>query len=89
MNKSRWEIILEQQPQRVLRRLPRDLVQRLDKALLALADNPRPPGCKQLVGYDLYRVRVGEWRIIYAIEDDRLVVLVLEIAPRSAAYRHL
>jgi len=57
---------------------------------MALAKNPRPAGCKKLSGFDnLYRVRVGDWRISYAIEDERLVILVLEIAPRGDAYRNL
>ncbi|OQA43738.1 MAG: Plasmid stabilization system protein [Chloroflexi bacterium ADurb.Bin325] len=85
----RWTVILERQPERLLRRLPRDLLQRLDAAILALGENPRPPGCKRLRGHDLYRVRVGDWRITYAIEDDRLIVLVVEVAPRGGAYRDL
>lgn len=85
-----WTIELARQPQKMLRRLPRDLLQRVDAAIRSLADDPRPPGCKKLVGRDnLYRVRVGEWRISYAVEDDRLLVLVLEVAPRGAAYRDL
>ncbi|MCH8290889.1 type II toxin-antitoxin system RelE/ParE family toxin [Candidatus Poribacteria bacterium] len=43
-----------------------------------------------MVGYEnLYRIRVGEWRISYAIEDDKLIILILEIAPRGSAYRNL
>ena len=89
MNERRWQVILEQQPQKMLRRLPRDMRERVDRALLALTDNPRPHGCKKLTGHELYRIRVGEWRIICAVEDDRLIVLVLEITPRSSAYRGL
>jgi len=89
MNERRWQVILEQQPQKMLRRLPRDMRERVDRVLLALTDNPRPHGCKKLTGHELYRIRVGEWRIIYAVEDDRLIVLVLEIAPRGSAYRDL
>lgn len=85
-----WAVQLDRQPQKMLRRLPRDLLQRVDQAIRSLADDPRPPGCKKLAGYDnLYRVRVGDWRISYAVEDDRLIVLVLEVAPRGAAYREL
>lgn len=85
-----WEVQLARQPQRILRRLPRDLRHRLDRAIRALPDDPRPPGCKKVAGYDnLYRLRVGDWRISYAVEEDRLVVLVLEVAPRGDAYREL
>ena len=54
----------------------------------ALADDPRPTGCKKLAGRtNHYRVRVGDWRISYAVYDDRLLILVVEIAKRGDAYR--
>lgn len=85
---QRWEVLLSRQAEKVMRRLPLDLLQRIDRAILALAEEPRPPGCKKLVGYDnLYRLRVGDWRISYAVEDEQLIVLILEVAPRGGAYR--
>ena len=85
-----YTVILDKQPQRAMRRLPKNLVARIDRAILALANDPRPPDCKKLVGHDtLYRVRVGTWRISYAVEDDRLIVLVIKVAPRGTAYREL
>lgn len=87
---SRWEVVLTRQAERALRRLPRPLLQRLDHALAALAENPAPPDCKKLVGHpDLYRVRVGDWRIVYTLQAQHLVVLVIRIAPRGEVYRHL
>ena len=84
----RYTVLLDKQPQKILRRLPRDLLARIDRAIRALADEPRPAGCKKLTGHDnLYRVRVGEWRICYAVEDEQLIVLVVEVAPRGAAYK--
>ena len=53
-----------------------------------MADNPRPQGSKKLGGEDgLYRIRVGDYRIVYAIRDDILVVLVVRIGHRSEVYR--
>jgi mRNA interferase RelE/StbE len=76
--------------QKVLERLPRDLLQRIRGVIQGLANDPRPIGCKKLTGYDNYfRVRVGDWRITYAIFDDVLIVLVVEVAPRGGAYRKL
>ncbi len=84
----RWKIIVERQPQRLFRRLPQPLLQRIREQIWDLATEPRPEGCKKLAGYDnLYRIRVGDWRISYAVEDDQLVVLVIEVAPRGRAYR--
>jgi mRNA interferase RelE/StbE len=85
-----YQVIITRQAEKLLRRLPKDLLKRFDRAILELAHNPRPVGCKKLVGYEnLYRIREGDWRIIYAIEDERLVVLVLEVASRGSAYRNL
>jgi mRNA interferase RelE/StbE len=77
-------------PEKLLRRLPQDLLRRIQKAIDALALDPRPPGALKLTGYDdLYRVRVGDWRIIYAIHDDVLIVVIVDVAPRGDAYRTL
>ena len=84
----RWQIIFRRQAEKTLRRLPRDLLQRIERAISALAEEPQPSGCVKLVGYgNMYRVRVGDWRIIYAVEDERLVILIVKIAPRGSAYR--
>jgi mRNA interferase RelE/StbE len=86
----RWEIVLSRTARRVLRRLPRDLLERIDEAIQALATEPKPHGCRKLsgTGYaNLYRIRVGDWPISYAIEEDALIILVIEIAPRGRAYR--
>jgi mRNA interferase RelE/StbE len=86
----RYTVILERQVEKVLRRLPGEVLIRVDRLLLGLADDPRPAGCKKLKGCEnLYRLRAGDWRIVYAIEEDRLIVLVVEIAPRGQAYRDL
>ncbi len=88
-NPQTWQVITTRRAERKIRRLPKDLIKRLRKAIDALGDNPRPPGYKKLTGTDLYRIRVGSWRIIYTIEDDQLIVLVVTIAPRGSAYRNL
>ena len=86
---SRYQVILEQEPRKVLRRLPAPLARRLFAAPHLLETDPRPHVCGKLTGHDLWRIGVGEWRAIYAIEDEVLVVLVVELAPRSGAYRNL
>ena len=53
----------------------------------ALADDPRPMGCQKLSGQEAYRVRQGDYRIIYTIEDDRLVVSVVKVGHRRDVYR--
>ena len=68
----------------------RDLGMRLRDAIKELGQNPRPRGVKKLQGsHDLYRRRLGDWRITCAIHDDKLLVLVIEVAARGNAYKDL
>jgi mRNA interferase RelE/StbE len=89
---KKWRILLTPQANRSLKRLKKQpqLIKRIDAALLSLADEPRPAGCKKLVSekYDnLYRIRVGDWRILYAIEDEEVIILILDVVRRDYAYR--
>jgi len=84
-----WRVIVLREPKKVLAKLPGDVRQRLLAALHGLAENPRPVGYIKLQGFDLYRLRVGDWRIIYQIKDDQLLVLVVEIGTRGGVYRAL
>lgn len=73
---------------RDFRKLPADIRLRLAKKIDALATAPRPDGVKKLAGEaEFYRVRVGDYRIVYQIEDARLVVLVVRVGHRRDAYR--
>ncbi len=63
------------------------LFARVDRKILALADNPRPSGCKKLRGYkDLWRLRVGDWRVLYVIEDGINRVTITRVAHRGEVY---
>lgn len=64
----------------------RDLRRILDR-IEALRDDPRPPGCVKLSGQEYYRVRQGNYRIVYEIIDDRLVVVVIAVGHRRDVYR--
>lgn len=60
----------------------------ISEAVRDLANDPRPYGYIKLKGYtDLYRIRVGDYRIIYTIQDHKLIVLVLEIGDRKDIYK--
>jgi mRNA interferase RelE/StbE len=61
--------------------------QRIVERISALADDPRPHGSQKLSGKDRFRLRQGSYRIIYAIEDDALVVYVVKIGHRKDVYR--
>ena len=71
-------------------KLPQEMKARVAAAIQALGEDPRPPGVTRLAGPSgAWRVRVGVYRIVYTIEDDRLVVLVVRIGPRRDVYRGL
>jgi mRNA interferase RelE/StbE len=68
--------------------LPQKVQERIAPRIDALAVDPRPRGVEKLEGEDdLYRIRVGDYRVIYTIQDDRLIVVVVRVANRRDAYR--
>ena len=68
--------------------LPADVRRRIGAKIDALADEPRPPRVRKLAGMrDTYRVRVGDYRVIYEIHDDVLLVLVIDVGHRRDVYR--
>jgi len=70
-----------------LERLSNNLIARIAPKIEALAADPRPSGCKKLRGYkDLWRVRVGTYRLVYIIDDHRKTVSVTRIAHRREVY---
>jgi mRNA interferase RelE/StbE len=83
-----YSIQLAPPAERQFRSFPQVVQKRLGKRLKSLEANPRPQGVKKLAGEDdLYRVREGDYRIIYTIRDKALVVLVLKIGDRKEIYR--
>ena len=84
-----YRIVFTKQADRALRKMSRNTASLIREKLDQLAQNPyaRNPNLTRLQGRPGYRLRVGDWRIIYELEDDRLVILVLKIAPRGEVYR--
>jgi mRNA interferase RelE/StbE len=61
----------------------------IKNAIASLALNPRPPGYKKLRGINAYRIRSGDYRIIYEIHDNIITVVVIDIGHRREIYRRL
>jgi mRNA interferase RelE/StbE len=73
---------------RELKALPEDIRRRVVGKIDSLADNPRPPGVEKLAGTEnSYRVRVGDYRILYEIRDKVLLIAVVRVRHRREAYR--
>jgi mRNA interferase RelE/StbE len=82
-----YEVRLHPEAVRAFRRLQGPLRERIAAAIDALATEPRPHGAVRLAGRDDFRVRVGDYRIVYAVVDDERVVIVARIAHRREVYR--
>lgn len=87
---DRYRVDLAPAAQRQLQRLPPGVASALRAPILALALGPRPPGVAKLVGSELWRLRVGDVRVIYAINDRAGLVVVLRVVRRSeSTYRQI
>ena len=85
-----YRVVLRPAPEHALGKLPRDVQLRVIAKAQSLAGDPRPHGVKKLQGQiHLYRVAVGSYRIVYAIDDARRMVTVTIIADRKESYRGL
>lgn len=82
-----YEILIRRSAEKEIRDLPRDVRVRVVERIRNLASTPRPAGCEKLAGRDAYRIRIGLYRVIYTIEDRRLVIEVVRVAHRKEVYR--
>lgn len=87
---ERYALVFMPAAARQVRKLPRDAAERVKKATEDLRDDPRPAGVVKLAGTeDLWRIRVGDYRVIYQIADGVLVVTVVHVGHRREVYRQL
>jgi mRNA interferase RelE/StbE len=84
-----YKINFTKQAYKSLRRVPRDIVGRMRERLDQIAQDPYAPyaNVTKLQNRPGYRLRVGDWRVIYDLQDDELVILVLKVGPRGDVYR--
>ena len=83
----RFRVILPKSVQKELDRLPDNVVKRILARLVELGNDPRPSDVKKLKGRSAWRIRVGDYRVIYEIHDRELRVLVITIGHRREIYR--
>jgi len=83
-----YRVVLTPAAERQFGKLAPQAREMIAAALVALGGNPRPPGCTQLAGADdLWRIRVRQYRVIYEIADEQLIVTIVKIGDRKDVYR--
>ena len=82
-----YDLVVKKSAERELRVLPKQDLRRVTQRLQTLSHNPRPPGCEKLSGQDQYRIRQGDYRIVYAIDDTARMVILVKIGHRREVYR--
>jgi mRNA interferase RelE/StbE len=83
-----YKVIIEKKALKALEKFAESDYQKIKTEILQLQDNPRPHGCKKLKGRDAYRIRIGDYRVIYEIRDKILLVSVILIGHRKDIYNY-
>lgn len=85
---ARYEIFLRQSVlKKDLANIPKSDAHRIVETIRALADNPRPPGVQKLSGQERYRIRQGDYRIVFSIQDQDRTVWITKVGHRREVYR--
>ena len=87
MVNKRYTVVVTEKIRKIILKLPSPVAVKIENSLLDLEEDPRPPGCKKLKGRKAYRIRVGDYRIIYEIEDNILRIVVIDLGHRKDVYR--
>lgn len=82
-----YSLVLKRSAEHELRRIHKNDLRRITGRLQGLAQNPRPVGHEKLSGQERYRVRQGDYRIIYSIDDEKQIIEVVKIGHRREVYR--
>jgi mRNA interferase RelE/StbE len=83
-----YKVVISKSAEKEISKLPVKEILKIKETILDLADNPRPYGVKKLEGFDdFYRIKKGNYRIIYTIQDDILTVEVLKVGNRKDVYK--
>lgn len=85
---EKYKVLIKPSAVKELESIPQKKIrQQIVSRIQLLVDEPRPPGSKKLSGQNYYRIRQGVYRIVYSIEDDKLIVYVVKVGHRKDVYR--
>lgn len=82
-----YRLLIKPSAGKEIEALPKQNRRRIVAKITSLSRDPRPPGCEKLSGHDQYRLRQGNYRILYEIQDLDLIVVVVKVGHRSNVYR--
>ena len=92
---AQYEVVWSESALKTLQKLDKPTQERIAKAAWLLSNNPHPPAAKRLTGtgagstHSTFRIRVGDWRVLYLVRDRELIVLIVKVGHRSKVYRNL
>ena len=82
-----YNVFIKPSAAKELERIPLKDRRRVARRIAALAGDPRPPGCEKLTGENAFRIRQGNYRIVYTVEDEVLTIVVIKVGNRKDVYR--
>jgi mRNA interferase RelE/StbE len=84
---AEYEILFKESVWKDLKKIPKRELKKILSRVEKLGNDPRPMGCEKLTGEELYRIRQGNYRIVYSIQDNELTVWVIKVGHRKDVYR--
>lgn len=84
---EQYRILIKKSVSKDLKKIPKKDIKRILDAIQDLANEPRPPQSKKLSGQERYRLRQGNYRILYSIEDEELIICVVKVGNRREVYK--
>ena len=88
-DKEIWTVYYHRDLEKEIRRLPKPHIRHILEAIETLAVNPKPGSSKKIKGHDLWRIRVGVYRILYSIDEENHIINTYRVGHRKAVYRNL
>ena len=83
----KYKIYIKPSAEKELKKVPKKVLQKIVGRIIRLSLNPRPFGCEKLSYKEKYRIRQGNYRIVYSIEDEKLFVIVVKVGHRRDVYK--
>lgn len=84
---AKYKIEVKKSAEKELRKIPKKELIKIIDQIGSLSDNPHPPGSKKLTNQEKYRIRIGNYRVLYKVEDEILTIFVIKVGHRKEIYR--